>query len=328
MSLERFLSTNERTWIELTRLVDAAGSRPHQLGGARVRRLGALYRQAAADLAQAKRRFPGDPVVFRLEDLVTRARSAVYGARRRNRGLVSFFTDEYWRVLTERRGLLATSTALLLVPAVIGAVLAIVRPETVTAVVPADFLWVTQDQTATTDLGLNTGDLSAFSTFVLVNNIRVTILAFAAGILWTIGTIYVMAYNGAILGMVAGAAVGAGNSALLVEAVAAHGILELSCIVAAGVAGLRLGSGLIAPGLRPRRIALAEEAIPAVKIVLGTAPFLVLAGFVEGFISRTGTPAAPAVIIGVILGGGYWILAATRGQTADPASEAGKRLRP
>ncbi len=284
--------------------------------------MGGLYRQTAADLAQARRLFPSDPVVGRLEALVTRSRALVYTDRSRSVDLTGFYRTRYWQLLVERPVILAIATALLLVPAVIGWVFAITDPATAASIVPGDFLWVAETQPQGTDQGLAADQLAGLSAFILVNNVRVTLVAFAGGILWGFGTIFVMIFNGLILGTVGGLAVGAGNTALFIEAIAAHGLLELSCIIAGAVAGLRLASGLIRPGHQTRRKALIAEAGPAVQLALGTIPFLVVAAVVEEFVSRTGTSAGPAVLIGVVLGGGYWVLAVVRGK-----SEGSDRLR-
>ncbi len=319
MGLERFQTEHQAAWDELEQLVRAAGSRPGALAGDALRRLGTLYRATAADLAQVRQRYPNDPLVPRLEDLVTRARALVYArdAGHDRQSPWHFFSTDYWRTLMARPGPLGLAALLLVGPALTGAYLATTDPVSVTGIVPANFLWVTEAQQATTDIGADAAGLTAFSTAVLVNNIQVTVLAFALGITFGLGTGLVTAYNGFILGAVAGLGVKAGNTALLVEAVAAHGILELSCIVVAAAAGLRVGSGLIMPGARTRRAALRRSSVEAVKLVIGTAPWLVLAGFVEGFVSRTGTPAGPAVALGLVLGGGFWWLAVVRGLRQD-----------
>jgi hypothetical protein len=77
MKLDAFLEDRQRAWTELEGLVRDAKRRPQRLGPDRVLRLGALYRSAAADLALARRRFPADPVVPRLEERVGRARDRV-----------------------------------------------------------------------------------------------------------------------------------------------------------------------------------------------------------------------------------------------------------
>src|SRR4051794_20429883 len=117
MKLEQFLAERSPRWDELERLAGEAADRPERLGAERVRRLGALYREAAGDLAYARRRFPGDPVQARLEALVGRARVLVYGAPARRPSLLGFVTRDYWRAVAERPAPLLIAWALLIVPA-------------------------------------------------------------------------------------------------------------------------------------------------------------------------------------------------------------------
>jgi uncharacterized membrane protein SpoIIM required for sporulation len=116
-----------------------------------------------------------------------------------------------------------------------------------------------------------------------------------------------------LLGAVAGLAWGAGNGRPFAELVVAHGVLELSCIVVAGAAGLRLGWSLIDPGRLPRSLAVRQEARRAVLIALGTAPWLIVAGLVEGFLTPSGLGLANAIGIGVTLGVVFWGLVLWRG---------------
>jgi len=73
MSADRFEADRAASWSELDAALRQARDKPERLGAAGVRRLGELYRAAAADLAFARRRFPGDPLLGRLEPLVLRA---------------------------------------------------------------------------------------------------------------------------------------------------------------------------------------------------------------------------------------------------------------
>src|SRR5437764_108341 len=83
MRLDAFIAARNDDWHELERLVTEAGRRPDRLPPARVLRLGALYRAAAADLARLRRRAPGSPETARLEALVGTARHLVYGSHTR-----------------------------------------------------------------------------------------------------------------------------------------------------------------------------------------------------------------------------------------------------
>ena len=118
---------------------------------------------------------------------------------------------------------------------------------------PGEYQSVTQPRAEGQDLGLAPDEEAAFSAAIFTNNIRVTLLAFAAGILVGIGTAAVLILNGVLLGAIGGLAVGAGNGRPFFELVAAHGVLELSCIVVAGAAGLRFGWALVEPGHRNAR---------------------------------------------------------------------------
>jgi uncharacterized membrane protein SpoIIM required for sporulation len=160
---------------------------------------------------------------------------------------------------------------------------------------------------------------AAFSGAVMTNNIQVTFLAFAAGILGGLGTAVVVAYNGATLGAVAGGAIANGNGAEFAQFVTAHGVIELSCIVVAAAAGMRMGYALVAPGPRTRALALAEEARSAIAIVLGTIPWVILAGIIEGFVTRAGIGLWPGIGLGAAVGALYWGLVLVRGRPPAPA---------
>ena len=125
----------------LADLVDRAGRRRgrRRLGAAGLLELGALYRGSAADLAYARRRYPGDPVVARLEALVTRGRAVVYGAVHKRASFRAFFLHGYWERLAERPAMIALAWALLLGPAAAGVAWALADPGAAVGIVPGDF---------------------------------------------------------------------------------------------------------------------------------------------------------------------------------------------
>jgi uncharacterized membrane protein SpoIIM required for sporulation len=139
-------------------------------------------------------------------------------------------------------------------------------------------------------------------------------MAFGAGLAAGLGSALVLVSNGAILGAVGGVAAGAGNLRPFVDLVTPHGVLELSCIVVAGASGLRLGWAIVSPGPRRRGVALREEARRTVLVVLGTAPWLVVAGLVEGFADPAALGLGGVLGMGFGLGALYWALVVWRGR--------------
>ena len=152
---------------------------------------------------------------------------------------------------------------------------------------------------------------------MLVNNIRVSFLAFALGIVFCVGTAAVLIQNGYLLGAVMGLFHNVGEPAKFWGLILPHGLLELTAIVVAGAAGLRLGWTLIAPGDRPRTTALAEEGRRSVVIVLGLMLAFIVAGLIEGFVTPSGLSTPLRIAIGVIAEVAFVTYIITRGRLAE-----------
>jgi uncharacterized membrane protein SpoIIM required for sporulation len=128
---------------------------------------------------------------------------------------------------------------------------------------------------------------------ILTNNIQVTIYTFAFGALFGVGTLFYLAYNGANIASVLALTYKAGFGNDLVTFMVGHGVIELSCVFIAGGAGLLIGSALVMPGDLSRADALKSRGKEAVRLMMGVAVLLVLAGIIEGFISPA--PIRPAI---------------------------------
>ena len=322
-NIERFVAERQGTWTTLSTLVERAGKRPDHLRPDDLRSLGRAYRAAAADLATARRRFPGDPLVARLEHLVGAARGLVHRDTGRSTTLRSFVTHDYWRLVRERPALIGIGWLLTAVPAVLMFIWCLRDPARAATLLPKQF--VGGGRTSYQDLGLSGGEQTAMATMIFTNNIRVSFLAFASGITAGIGTAYLLIFNGLLLGGVAGLATRSGNGDTVFSLVVAHGVLELSIIVVAAAAGMRIGWALVDPGLQPRSKALVAQARSAVLIVLGTVPWFVLAGLVEGYVTPAGFGPVVAGIVGVSLGSLYWGLVLWRGRPERGAATTAQR---
>ena len=136
-----------------------------------------------------------------------------------------------------------------------------------------------------------------------MNNIRVSFLAFTAGLLLGLGTVAILFYNGLLLGSLTAMFLNWKLSLSFWALILPHGVIELPCIFIAGGAGLLLGGALLVHRSRSRKEALQERGLVAVRLALGIVPLLAIAAAIEGFIT-------PLTIIGPYAKLGFALLAA------------------
>lgn len=302
---DKFVEVRAPQWNELRALIDKAKGSPKKLTEAELLAIGDRYRSVTSDLAMARRRFPGDPIVRDLSDLVGRSRGLVYDRAPRSFSLKDFVTKRYWRRVRERPRLLLTSTLLLIVPGIIVFIWAVKDPQGVVRALGDRF---SAGRETYDDLGYSVSQQGSIATNIFINNIRVSFMAFAMGLTCCVGTGGLLIFNGALLGVVAGLATSAGHGDVAFTLIVAHGVLELSIIIVAAMAGMRMGWALVDPGLRTRGAALREEALAAIEIVIGTLPLFILAGLIEGFFTPAGFGPVWAGVVGVFFGACYWAL--------------------
>lgn len=313
MKIGTFTSDRQADWDHLESLIAAARGRPERLSGDDILALGRLYRAAIADLSRLRSAHPSHPTTHAVASLVSRARPLVYRSAPRRIHPIRFVTTHFWQICMERPAFVWVAGAFLLGSAALGWIWAIVDADAAVGMVPGEF-GNALNPDGGTDMGADLGMQAEFSAYLITHNVTVAILAFAVGIFFGIGTVAVLIQNGILLGVIGGALVAGGNGGFFVELVAAHGVLELSCIVIAAAAGLRLGWAIVDPGTRTRRDALVAAARPAVLMTIGVAPWLGVAGIIEAFVSRRGLAALPMTIVGLIVGGLFWFLMWARGR--------------
>ena len=306
MVAEDFILAKQQAWDRLDQLVSRAQSnivvmQPHEL-----QELGRLYRQATSDLARARRDYPGHPMTVYLNDLIAQSHNAIYREQGNPvTGIRYYFAVQLPRAFRQTLPFTLAALLIFMIPMVVGWVIAAQDPNKGLDLMP-ELKYVVQDMRANERWWENINDDNAGSAaLILTNNISVAIRAFVGGLSLGLFSVYVLYFNGLMLGVVGGAAQNIGFSDTLWNFVIAHAVVELSIIIIAGGAGLSLAWSILRPGLLSRRQSLRQAAQRAFHLSGAIVLFLIVAGLIEGFISPSALPfwfkATVAVVSGALM---------------------------
>jgi len=288
--LKTFLESRLAKWKRLEELTARVSRlRLKRLSGEEVREFGQLYRRTAADLAIAREEVSDPRLVNYLNYLVGRAHGAIYRSESSGFGVfVSFFRYEFPAVFRKTFRYTLTAFLVFMFAGVFAAAACLLDENFADRIAPGLRQSIVSHQNWTESV--NDANPLA-STSIQANNIQVTFFAFAGGVLGGLGTLWVLATNGMLLGMVMSLCFRHRFWEIPVF-VSAHGVIELTAIFIAGGAGLLIGKALLMPGDLRRVDALVENGRLAIKLILGCIPMLLIAGLIEGFISPAHIPAA------------------------------------
>jgi uncharacterized membrane protein SpoIIM required for sporulation len=298
-------------WLQLRRpywaRVDELAARAEK-GGVRalshheLRELAVLYRQTASDLATVRE----DPSSLRLaqslNQLLGRAHNCIYmGRRARPRGIITFYRDTFPQVFHDTLPYTLAACAVFFATAAAGMAMAIINPGFQRYFLGPAMMQSIEQHKMWTHSIVSIKPLA--SSQIMTNNLSVSFVTFALGVTAGIGTLWMLAFNGLLFGVVNAACWQAGMAGQLLSFVVPHGVLELPAIFIAGGGGLLIAKGLLFPGTLPRRASLVLEGGRAVRLALGIIPLLIVAGTVEGFVSPTDLPARWKYLLGAALFG-------------------------
>ncbi len=298
----RWIDLRKPHWSRLEQLAQQAETAGlKSLSADQLRDLGLLYRQAAADLSAVRTDAASRTLEAYLNRLVARAHNFVYsgGSRVSPRSIALFFLDEYPRLFRRLLPYTSAATLILLSGALLGVLLTLVRPEFSRALLPPSLLSTIEQHKMWTESIL--GSEPQESSAIMTNNIAVCFYTFASGVVFGLGTLWFMFFNGFNIGLIATVCAEHGMSLSLWSFVASHGALELPSIFISGGAGLRLAAGILFPGYFQRKDALALAGLESIRLVAATVPLLIVAGTLEGFLSPSHAPIALKFSVSAVL---------------------------
>jgi uncharacterized membrane protein SpoIIM required for sporulation len=280
-----WLAKRQSHWDRLERLLDQSSRQGlGSLTRLELQELGLLYRQAAADLSTLREDASGRSYARSLNLLLSRAHNTIYSGQKSSpRGIIHFYRFTWPRVFRRNLRLINAALLLFVLGGVAGLLLSITRPDFMRLFLGPQMIETIERHKMWTESVVAVKPLA--SSFIMTNNMSVTFMAFAWGISFGFGTVYMMVFNGVLMGVI-GAACWIGSMSLsLWSFVAPHGVLELPAIFIGGGAGLRIAQGMLFPGMLPRGQSIARAGGEAVRLLLGVIPILILAGTLEGFVS-------------------------------------------
>ncbi|MCU7815919.1 MAG: stage II sporulation protein M [Candidatus Thiodiazotropha sp. (ex Rostrolucina anterorostrata)] len=296
MRQQQFEAENQALWDEIAQLMDDLQRSRSKRRLLHTQHLGFpdRYRQLCNHYALARSRGFSPALIDQLHGLVLRGHRLLYRQQGGWRWRVLYFIlGGFPRAVRRNRGYFALSLLFFLLPALLMGVGCYLQEDLIYTVMDENM--VAQMETSYDPTNERPGrsierssetDFTMFGYYIL-NNIGIGFRTFATGILLGVGTLFILLFNGLVIGGVAGHLSQLGYHETFWPFVSGHGAFELTAIVICGAAGLLLGHAVIAPGQRTRVQALREHAEESLQLVMGAALMLLAAAFIEAFWSSS-----------------------------------------
>jgi len=278
----QFIRRNIDKWREAEEVVDNATAQSPDV-------LADVYTELTSDLAFSRSHYPDSRITVYLNNLASALHNDIYRNKREKWSrIITFWTQEVPDVMWEARRLLLASFLIFMASVLIGIVSTLGDSEFPRVILGNYYVDMTLDNIKN-GTPMAVYDSDAETTMFLgitINNIKVSFIAFVSGVMTSFMPALMLLQNGVMIGAFETFFYQRG---LLDEALLAtmlHGTIELSSIIVAGAAGLAVGNGWLFPGTYSRVYSFRRGARRGLKIVVGTVPLFIIAGFIESFVTR------------------------------------------
>lgn len=282
MKEPRFIKKRAERWRELEDgIKQGASKNPEELAK--------LYIELTDDLAYAETFFPESKTRSYLNNLLLYVHKTIYKNKREKANrFVQFWKLEVPQAIAACRKEIALAFFIFCIGILVATSSMQIDPGFVRSVLGDAYINQTISNIEKGDpMGIYaSADETSMFWQITTNNIRVSLIVFAAGILSAFTSGIVLFSNGLMLGAFQYYFYQNNLLGISAQAVWIHGIIEISSIIFCGGAGIALGNAWLYPGNQSRLKQLQIKANQGLKIVVGMIPFFVLAGFIESYFTR------------------------------------------
>lgn len=281
MKEEQFIKTNSDTWRKLeafSLIINKKGVKT--LHSEDVVKFLQIFRHCSNNLAYATTHYPKSNIVSYLNSLVSKCHNHVYAVKKISfSSLRKYITYDFTMLLKKYKWFVISSFSFFALGVILSMILVLINVNNARMFLPQDLISTIKNGNS----GPKQWNYPLMSSYIMVNNISVSLKAFVMGITLGIGTIYVLFFNGALLGALTVLVYTYGNPINYWSLILPHGIIELTAIFISGAAGLMIAKGILLPGEYSRKHALIKGAKESISLIIGVIFMLIIAGIIEGF---------------------------------------------
>lgn len=279
---ELFIKKYTNIWAELEDLYGLVYKKSlKSMPSADVKRFLHLFRQCSHHLAYARTYYPKSNTEWYLNSLIAKCHNHVYAVRKVSfNELLKYFYLGFPKLLREYKWFAVFSFAIFAAGFIISLVMVLYNDSNASLFIPQQMV----DGIKSGEMGSSSDwNYPLMSSYIMTNNISVSLRAFVFGITLGLGTIYVLFTNGALLGALTGLVYLYSQPLKYWSLILPHGIIELTAIFISGAAGLLIARSILLPGELSRKHSLVQGTKKAISFIPGVILMLVVAGIIEGF---------------------------------------------
>ncbi len=314
MRQSQFIAKHEKLWKQFDQWLDyqelsrwKKNSKKHPIEKPEEIDLPDAYRKICHHYALANSRMYNPVLVEKLNKLVIRGHRKLYSSRTYFlENIIQYFAGGFSTLIRKEWKVVSIAAALFYIPFILSIIILQYYPDLIHSVMSGsmiDSLESMYEPTRNQRFGRereSDTDLYMFG-FYIKNNIGISFKIFAGGLLFGIGAIFFLLFNGVFLGAAFGHMTQIGYIDSFWGFVVGHGAFELNAIVLSGAAGFKLAEALVAPGRKSRKRALIDNGKIAITIMYGVFAMLLIASFIEAFWSSAVMPVMVKYVVAAFL---------------------------